>query len=43
MKSIWVNVESCVVCKTCEIVRALNRSSLSRKLTDAFYEIVPPL
>jgi carbon-monoxide dehydrogenase iron sulfur subunit len=43
MKSIWVNVERCVACKTCEIVCALNRSSLSRKLPDALYEAIPPL
>ena len=43
MKSIWVNVERCVACKTCEIVCALNRSSSSRKLPDALYEAIPPL
>lgn len=43
MKSIFVNVERCVACKTCEIACALNRSSLSRQLPDAIYEAVSPL
>lgn len=43
MKSIFVNVERCVACKTCEIACALNRSSLSRQLPEAIYETVSPL
>ncbi len=43
MKSIFVNVERCVACRTCEIACALNRSSLSRQLPEAIYETVSPL
>lgn len=42
MKSIFVNTERCVACKTCEVACALNRSSLTRKLPEALYEAVPP-
>ncbi len=43
MKFIWVDIERCVSCKTCEIVCAVNRSSLSRRLPEALYEAVAPL
>jgi anaerobic carbon-monoxide dehydrogenase iron sulfur subunit len=43
MKTIFVNPERCVACRTCEIACAVNRSSLSRKLPEAIYEAVPPL
>jgi carbon-monoxide dehydrogenase iron sulfur subunit len=43
MKSIFVNSERCVACKTCEIACALNRSSLTKRLPEAIYETVPPL
>lgn len=42
MKSIFVNTERCVACKTCEVACALNRSSLTRKLPEALYEAIPP-
>ena len=40
MKSIFVNLERCVACKTCEITCALNRSSMARRFPDAIYEDV---
>lgn len=43
MKSIFVNKERCVACKTCEISCALNRSSLSKQLPEAIYERVAPM
>jgi carbon-monoxide dehydrogenase iron sulfur subunit len=43
MKYIFVNPERCVACRTCEVVCALNRSSLSRKLPEAIYETPSPL
>ncbi len=43
MKSIWVNPERCVGCRTCEVACALHRSSLSRRLPEAIYEDLPPL
>ncbi len=43
MKSIFVNSERCVGCRTCEVACALHRSSISRKLPDAIYEDVSPL
>jgi carbon-monoxide dehydrogenase iron sulfur subunit len=43
MKSILVDVKRCVACRTCEVSCALNRSSLSKRLPEAFYEPVPPL
>jgi carbon-monoxide dehydrogenase iron sulfur subunit len=43
MKLIWVDVERCVACKTCEIACALNRASLSKRLPEAIYEAVAPL
>ena len=43
MKSIFVNPERCVACKTCEISCALSRSSLTQQLPEAIYETVPPL
>ena len=43
MKSIFVNPERCVACKTCEVACALNRSSVSKRLPEAIYEAVSPL
>ncbi|MBI5968440.1 MAG: 4Fe-4S dicluster domain-containing protein [Deltaproteobacteria bacterium] len=43
MKSIFVNTERCLACKTCEVSCALNRSSLSRRLPEAIYEAISPL
>ncbi|HSR11006.1 MAG TPA: 4Fe-4S dicluster domain-containing protein [Thermodesulfobacteriota bacterium] len=43
MKSIFVEVEKCTGCKSCEIACALNRSSLSRRLPDAIDEKPSPL
>jgi carbon-monoxide dehydrogenase iron sulfur subunit len=43
MKSIFVQIERCVACKTCEIVCALQRSSLAKQLPEAIYEEVAPL
>lgn len=43
MKSIFVNTERCVACKTCEMSCALNRSSLSKKLPEAVYEFPAPM
>ncbi len=43
MKSIFVNPDRCVACKTCEIVCAIKRSSLSKKLPEAIYETVSPV
>lgn len=43
MKSIFVNAERCVACRTCEIACALNRSSLTKRLPEAIYEILLPL
>jgi carbon-monoxide dehydrogenase iron sulfur subunit len=43
MKSIFINLQRCVACKTCEVVCALNRSSLSRRLPEAIYEAVLPM
>jgi len=43
MKSIFVNPERCVACRSCEIACAVHRSSLSRRLPEAIYEPVPPL
>jgi carbon-monoxide dehydrogenase iron sulfur subunit len=42
MKSIFVNTDRCVACKTCEVICALHRSSLSRRLPEALYEKIPP-
>jgi carbon-monoxide dehydrogenase iron sulfur subunit len=43
MKSILVNPERCVACKSCEIACAVNRSSLSKRLPEAIYETPAPL
>jgi anaerobic carbon-monoxide dehydrogenase iron sulfur subunit len=43
MKSIFVNSERCVACKSCEIACALNRSSLNKRLPEAIYEAPSPL
>ncbi len=43
MKSIFVNAERCVACKSCEIACALNRGSLSKSLPEAIYENPAPL
>lgn len=43
MKSIFVNMERCVACKSCEIACAVNRSSLSKRLPEAIYESPSPL
>jgi carbon-monoxide dehydrogenase iron sulfur subunit len=43
MRSIFVNSERCVACRTCEVICALNRSSLSRQLPEAIYETVAPM
>lgn len=43
MKSIFVNVERCVACKSCEIACALNRSSLSKRLPEAISETPSPI
>jgi len=43
MKSIFVNVERCVACKSCEVACALNRSSLSKRLPEAISETPLPL
>ena len=43
MKTILVNTERCTGCKTCEVACALNRSSLSKQLPEAIYEVVSPM
>ena len=43
MKSIFVNAERCVACKSCEISCALNRSSLTQRLPEAIFETPSPL
>ena len=43
MKSILVDAERCLACKSCEIACALNRSSLSKQLPEAMYETPSPL
>ena len=43
MKTIFVDMERCVACRTCEIACALHRSSLSHRLPEAIYEETPPL
>jgi anaerobic carbon-monoxide dehydrogenase iron sulfur subunit len=43
MKSIYVNMDRCTACKTCEIACSLNRSSLSKRLPEAIYEEIAPL
>lgn len=43
MRSIFVNSERCVACKSCEIACALNRSSLNKRLPEAIYESPSPL
>jgi carbon-monoxide dehydrogenase iron sulfur subunit len=40
VKSIFVNIDRCVACKTCEITCALNRSSVARRFPEAIYEEV---
>jgi carbon-monoxide dehydrogenase iron sulfur subunit len=43
MKTIFVNPELCVACKSCEIACAVNRSSLSKRLPEAMFESPSPL
>jgi carbon-monoxide dehydrogenase iron sulfur subunit len=43
MKSIFVNPERCVACRTCEIACAVSRSSLTKELPAAIYEEILPL
>jgi carbon-monoxide dehydrogenase iron sulfur subunit len=43
MKSIVVNPERCVACRTCEIACAVTRSSLSKELPGAMREEISPL
>ena len=43
MKSIFVNMDRCVACKTCEISCALNRSSVEGRFPEAIYEEVQPM
>ena len=43
MKSIFVNSERCVGCRSCEIACALNRSSVSGRFPEAIYEEVQPM
>ncbi len=42
-KEIFVRIDRCVACKTCEIQCALKRSSLSQRLPEAIYEAVSPM
>jgi carbon-monoxide dehydrogenase iron sulfur subunit len=43
MRSIMVQPERCVACKSCEIACAVNRSSLSKRLPEAISESPAPL
>jgi len=43
MKFIFINVDHCVSCRSCEINCALNRSSLLRQLLHAIYEELSPI
>ncbi len=43
MKTIFVDSERCIACKSCEIACALQRSSLSKRLPEALYEPVAPM
>jgi carbon-monoxide dehydrogenase iron sulfur subunit len=43
MKTIFVDLERCTACKSCEIACALQRSSLSKRFPDALYEPVSPV
>jgi anaerobic carbon-monoxide dehydrogenase iron sulfur subunit len=43
MKTIFVDLERCTGCKSCEIACALQRSSLSKRLPEALYEPVLPV
>ena len=42
-KEIFVRIDRCLACKTCEIQCALKRSSLSQRLPEAIYEKPLPL